>query len=120
MIEKAVSNSACLIGLERIDRLDILSQSFEVVYIPPTVKNEIGFSYDWLVVRPVQNTAIVRTLRTQLDVGESEAIALAIELGDVLVVLDDKKARSIAQQIGLSISGRPAESRGVLDEASRF
>jgi predicted nucleic acid-binding protein len=40
-----------------------------------------------------------------MDEGEAEAIALAMELGDVLLILDDKKARRVAQQIGLKVIG---------------
>ena len=38
-------------------------------------------------------------LRTQLDAGESEVIALTTELTDVVAVLDDKKARRVAQKL---------------------
>ena len=41
----------------------------------------------------------------QIGAGESEAIALALELGNVFVLLDDKKARQIAKQLGLEIIG---------------
>ena len=54
MSENAVTNSTCLIGLERIGRLDILSQSFNTVFIPSAVEKELGRSVDWLIVRPVQ------------------------------------------------------------------
>ena len=36
-----------------------------------------------------------------MDAGEAEAIALAMELGGVLLILDDKKARRVAQPLGL-------------------
>lgn len=46
----------------------------------------------------------MKTLQTQFGNGESEAMALAIELNELLV-LDDKKARRIAHQIGIEIIG---------------
>lgn len=121
MSKIAVSDSACLIGLERIGRLDILSQSFETVFIPPAVQNEFGYSFDWLVVKPLQNTDMARALQTQIDEGESEAITLAVELGNVLVVLDDKKARRIARQMDLKIIGTVglllrAKKKGIISE----
>lgn len=105
MSENAVSNSACLIALGRIGRLDLLSKSFETVNIPPAVQSELGRNIKWLIVKSVQNKAVVNSLKTQLDDGESEAIALAMELGDVFIVLDDKKARRIAKQLGLKVIG---------------
>ncbi len=66
---------------------------------------EIGIEVSWLRVTAVNNPAVVAALRTQIDTGEAEAIALAIELGDVVVILDDKKARRVASQIGLRVIG---------------
>jgi len=97
MSENVVSDSACLIGLERIGRSEILAESFKTIFIPPAVEKELGYKMEWLVVQPVRNVAFVKTLRTQLGEGESEAMVLAVELGEMLV-LDDKKARRIAQR----------------------
>jgi predicted nucleic acid-binding protein len=69
------------------------------------VATEVGTETNWLTVQSVQNSAVVATLKTQMDEGEAEAIALAMELGDVLLILDDKKARRVAQQIGLKVIG---------------
>lgn len=86
-----VSDSTCLIGLERIDRLDILPQLYSTVWIPPAVKAEIGFTLSWMKVRRVENQTLVDSFRTQVGWGESEAIALALELEAVTILLDDKK-----------------------------
>ena len=105
MTTEAVTNSTCLIGLERIGMLDLLPRVFSTVYAPPMVIKEIGTPVNWLTVKPVQNVSVVATLKTQMDAGEAEAIALAMELGDVLLILDDKKARRVAQQIDLKVIG---------------
>jgi len=105
MSEITVSNSTCLIALERINRLNILAESFQTIMIPPAVKEEVGLEIDWLIVKPVKNKAVITSLNTQIDIGESEAIALAMELKDVYVLLDDKKARRIAKQIKLKVIG---------------
>jgi predicted nucleic acid-binding protein len=76
-----------------------------MVFAPPLVAAEVRTPSIWLKVQPVQNAAAVATLKTQMDAGEAEAIALAMELGDVLLILDDKKARRVAQQIGLKVIG---------------
>lgn len=121
MSGNVVSNSSCLIALERINRLDLLSNSFDAINIPPAVQRELGIKYDWLLVTPVQNKAAVNSLKTQLGDGESEAIALAIELADVVIVLDDKKARRIAKQLGLTVTGTVglilrAKKKGIITE----
>ncbi len=42
MKEPIVLDSTCLIGLERIGRLDILSKLFEPIFFPDEVENEFG------------------------------------------------------------------------------
>lgn len=101
----AVTNSTCLIGLERIQRLDILPQVFDPITIPPAVQSEVGISAPWLTIQAPQNRGIVQSLQTQIDEGESEAIALAMELGDVFIILDDLSARRVAQQLHLKVIG---------------
>lgn len=121
MSQQAVTNSTCLIGLERIGRLDLLPQVFAVVFAPPMVAAEVQSTLTWLRVQSVQNTAVIATLRTQMDAGEAETIALAMELSDVILILDDKKARRVAQQIGLKVIGTAgmllrAKRQGIITE----
>ena len=121
MSEQAVTDSTCLIALERIGQLDLLRQVFAPLFAPPAVQAELGVSVDWLVVRPVSDMRIVVALKTQLDEGEAQVIALAMELGDILVVLDDKKARRIARQMDLRVIGTlgillRAKQEGVVTE----
>ena len=63
MSEQTVTNSTCLIGLERIGRLDILPQVFSSITIPLGVKAEVGLSLDWLTVTAVQNIAVVSYIK---------------------------------------------------------
>ncbi|WP_446009346.1 DUF3368 domain-containing protein [Candidatus Electrothrix sp.] len=54
-------------------------------------------------------------LRRDLDQGESETIALAVELRADLVLLDEKEGRNVAAHFGL----RPVGIIGVLLEAKK-
>jgi predicted nucleic acid-binding protein len=105
MMGKVVCNSSCFIALDRINRLDLLRDSFQKIIIPPAVAKEIDLKLDWVAVQSVQNTSVIPILQTQIDAGESEAIALALELVDVFMLLDDKKARRIAKQLDLQVIG---------------
>jgi len=121
MNEHAVSNSSCLIALEKIGYLDLMSKSFKTVTIPPAVQSEFGQRIDWLTVKSVQNKAVVNSLKTQIGDGEAEAIALAMEMTDVFIMLDDKKARRIAKQLALTVIGTVglllrAKKKGVIAE----
>jgi predicted nucleic acid-binding protein len=41
----------------------------------------------------------------QIDKGESSAIALALETQNCTLILDDYKARKIAEQLGITFTG---------------
>ena len=59
----------------------------------------------WIAVRPLQHPIGTKILHASLGAGESEAIALAIEVGADLTLLDDKAARRLAMVLGLPILG---------------
>ena len=105
MSETAITNSTCLIALERIGRLDLLSSSFNQIIIPPQVQDEFGVTLDWLHIQKVRDKNLLMALRLRLDEGEAAAIALAMEYPPSILILDDLKARAIAQQMGLPIMG---------------
>jgi predicted nucleic acid-binding protein len=100
-----VVDSTCLIALERIGRLDILPALFPEIVAPPAVAEEFGSALAWMTVRAVSNEIFTASLRTQLHRGEAETIALAAEIMADRIVLDDKKARRIARQMGLRSIG---------------
>lgn len=99
-----VTDSSCLIGLERIGHLDLLPSLFDPILIPPAVASEFGVVLPWLQVVAPSNQALVAALKLTVDDGEAEAIALAQEHG-LLVILDDYKARTTAHKLGLKFTG---------------
>lgn len=104
MKEPVIVDSACLIGLERVTRLDLLPTLFDSIIAPPEVEREFGSSLTWLQSIAPTNQALIAKLRTLVDAGEAEAIVLAHELGH-LVVLDDQQARNVGTSLGLRVSG---------------
>jgi predicted nucleic acid-binding protein len=44
-------------------------------------------------------------LEMQIDKGEASAIALALEVTESTLILDDYKARKVARQLGLAVTG---------------
>lgn len=114
-----ISNTSPLLNLAIIDHLFLLPQQFGQVYIPTAVLTELKINDNlpgssalqtaindgWLVVHAVNNTALVRLLRRDLHQGESEAIALAVELSADKILLDEKEARQAARVLGLSTTG---------------
>ena len=101
-----VSDATCIIALHRIGRLDILERLYHAIHIPPAVRREVSIvDEDWIRVEPVRKPEIVQGLRYILDEGESEAIALATDLPDAILITDDRKARKIAFEFDLKITG---------------
>ena len=104
-----VSDSTTLIILFDLKRLELLSNVFEHIILPQAVYDEITTKNpieltSFISVRKVTHTELFNTLTSLLDIGESEAIALALELKKPLII-DEKKGRKIALHQGIKIIG---------------
>ncbi len=104
MKEAVVSDSTCLIGLERVGKLDILPALFAPVIIPPEVEREFGGKFAWLQIENLKNNLLATALQMVVDAGEAEAIALASER-NCLLISDDKQARAAAKRLGVTVIG---------------
>ncbi|HEX2913517.1 MAG TPA: DUF3368 domain-containing protein [Chloroflexia bacterium] len=62
-------------------------------------------SAGWLEIKVVTNRSIVTALELELDKGEAESLALAVELGADLVLVDERKGRKVASRLGLNRTG---------------
>ncbi len=51
-----ISDSTCLIGLERIHALEVLPALFDLIVIPREVHREFGIALPWLHVESPVNT----------------------------------------------------------------
>ncbi len=89
---KVVANSSILISLSSINRLSLLKEKFNEIYIPEAVweevvetgKGETGFEEvrraNWIKKQTVIDHNLVSALNENLDLGESEAISPGIQL----------------------------------------
>jgi predicted nucleic acid-binding protein len=59
----------------------------------------------WVDRHEVENRTLVTILRRDLDRGEAETLALAIELKADLVLLDEQEGRHAASRLGLPSLG---------------
>ena len=99
-----VSNSSCLISLENIGHIDLLPKCFQRVIVPMAVSLETGLNFDWLDVCQVTQIIPPSLNREPIGAGEREAISLAFQLQKA-VLLDDARARRIANKLGLKFIG---------------
>lgn len=123
----AVSNTTPILSLYKIGKLHLLNDLFGQVLVPSAVYNEIAVlgkgkpgydvfaAADYIGVHPVQSTLAADLLRPQLDYGEAEAIVLARELEANILLLDEMKARKVAQANSQMIIG----TVGILQAAKR-
>lgn len=99
-----ISDSTCLIGLERIQMLEVLPALFDPIVIPSEVNREFGTTLPWLTVEAPLNEAFLTSLKLMVDDGEAEAIALAYEK-HWKIILDDLQARKVAKRLGVFMIG---------------
>jgi predicted nucleic acid-binding protein len=76
-----ISDTSVITNLAAIQHLQLLPQLYNQVIIP-YLQEEVG-----------------------LDLGESEAIALALEINADLLLIDERRGRAEANRLGLRITG---------------
>jgi predicted nucleic acid-binding protein len=112
-----VSNTSPIFYLSTIGQLDLLRQLYNEVVIPTAVFNEITNvgntdasasivpTLNWVKTQSATDQAFVNRLRTELDPGEAEAIALAVELNADRLLMDERLGRGAAMRVGLQVTG---------------
>ncbi|NEO52671.1 MAG: DUF3368 domain-containing protein [Okeania sp. SIO3B5] len=112
-----VSDTSAINNLASINQLNLLHQLYGNVIIPTAVYKELTETtfpvpgatevqtYSWISIRSVTNQAIVELLETELDPGELEAIALAVEMSADQLLLDERKGRAVAERLNLPYTG---------------
>ncbi|MBP7865762.1 MAG: DUF3368 domain-containing protein [Acidobacteria bacterium] len=114
---RVVSNSSALINLARIGKLALLQELYGEIIVPEAVWREVVVegagqpgaedvgSAPWIRRKAVTNQQLVHALEQDLDAGEAEAIALALETGAELLLMDERLGRETANHLGLRYTG---------------
>lgn len=115
-----VCDSSTLIHLSRIGRLHLLKDLYGTLTIPAAVWHEVvelgsgrpgvaevveAHRDGWIEIQSATNQPLLRSLKHELDEGEAEVIALAIEKKANLVILDESEARRVAATFELPKTG---------------
>jgi predicted nucleic acid-binding protein len=112
-----VSDTSPINNLAAINQLDLLRQLYSTVVIPEAVYRELTEpdfpvagatevqTFDWIQTRQVTNRTLVEALHNELDTGEAEAIALALELEAQQVLIDERLGRIVAARLNLRYTG---------------
>ncbi|MEH2224640.1 DUF3368 domain-containing protein [Nostoc sp.] len=112
-----VSDTSPINNLAAINHLHLLQQLYGTVLIPEAVYRELtdpNFpvagaievqTFIWIQTRPVQDRILVEALSNELDIGEAEAIALALETKAEQVLIDERRGRTVAARLNLGYTG---------------
>ncbi len=127
MIDKIIiSDTSCLIALDRINQLNILHQLFLSILITKEVETEFRKSLpNWIIVQQLKNAKKKAELQQIVDEGEASAIALALETENCILIIDEKKGRKVAQSLHLKIAGTLqilllAKSKGIITSLAQL
>ena len=111
-----IADTSCLIALSKIEAIDLLEKLYHEVYITEEIAKEFGDGLPhWIKIEKVKNLKYQQLLDLYLDPGEASAIAFALDLENVLLILDDLKGRKEAERLGLTFTG----TLGVLFKAKK-
>lgn len=107
---RIVCDSSTIIALERINHLWLLESFAEEILIPNAVNKELKSTRDINLspcfrVVDIEDKFFIKQHRKSLHIGEVEAIAIAKAVKADLIILDDKKARKLAGEEGLKVTG---------------
>jgi len=128
-----VSDTSPINNLAAINHLDLLRQLYGTVIIPEAVYRELADpnfpvagatevqAFDWIQTCTISNLTLVKALSNELDIGEAEAIALAVEIQADQVLIDERRGRLIASRLNLRYKGIlgvlvEAKSQGLIAE----
>ncbi len=101
-----ISDTSCIIILNKIGELDLLRKVYGSVTTTIEIAKEFGdILPKWFEIVSVKDKLTLQLLEMQIDKGEASAIALALETSNCTVILDDYKARKIADKLGLIFTG---------------
>jgi predicted nucleic acid-binding protein len=124
---KVVSNSGPLINLAKVGQFTLLRDLFQHLTIPPAVFEEVVIrggvqpgagetnAASWITRGMLAQSDVADILAAELDRGEAEAIALALQEKADWLLIDERVGRRFAQRVGLKVKG----TLGVLLEGVR-
>ena len=111
-----ISDTSCITNLFQINALEILPKLFGKIIIPEAVFNEllafhkntftIQLSANKIEVLKVTDADSLQKAKFyELDLGETEALALALQLKNIALIIDEKAGKRAAEKLGIETVG---------------
>jgi predicted nucleic acid-binding protein len=117
-----ITDTSCLIILNKVSSLNILYQLFTTVITTPEIAAEYGNGLpEWITVQSVKQKELQKQFAEIVDMGEASAIALAHEIENNYIIIDDIGGRKLCTKLGLPFIGTfglliKAKEQGVIAE----
>ena len=106
MLSIVISDTSSLILFDKIGEFELLNKVYDLIVTTPQIAVEFGKSLpDWVEIIEIKDKKYQAFLETQVDWGEASAIALAKEIDNSIMLLDDLKARKLADKLNLKFTG---------------
>ncbi len=101
-----ISDTSCFIILTNIGELHLLQKVYGQIITTAEVATEYGEVLpDWITIESVKDTYRQQILELQVDKGEASALALALETVNSTIIIDDYRARKVAEKLGINYTG---------------
>ncbi|TVZ27901.1 hypothetical protein JM83_2979 [Gillisia sp. Hel_I_86] len=123
-----IADAGPIFSLAIIDKLEILNSLFDEIKIPNAVWEEITLKKNTEYYKEIKSFFELKVVKISsfneltfiMDYGESESLILYKELNAQFLLIDDKKARTIAENFNIECIGTLgllsiAKSKGLLD-----
>lgn len=106
MHKVVIADTSCLILYSKIEITYILNSLYSAVFVTPKVADEFGEPLpEWINIKLPESTNISLFKAFNLGIGETSSLALALEIKNSTVILDDDKAKRIAKSFNLEVTG---------------
>ena len=119
-IKPIISDTSCFITLSKIGELNLLQLLYTQIVTTSEIAEEFGEGLpEWVEIISVSDKSKQMLLEMQVDKGEASAIALALESENPFLILDDYKARKLANNLKINHTGTigiilAAKRRGII------
>lgn len=112
-----ISDTSSLILFDKIGEIELIRDVYDTIITTHEIAEEFGETLPhWIEIKAVTDKKYQLFLETQVDIGEASAIALAKEIENSLLLLDDLKARKLAGKLHIKYTG----TLGVINKAKQL
>jgi len=106
MPKTIISDTSCFIVLSKIGQMELLQRLFGNIITTPEIAEEFGeILPNWVDIVSVKDKHKQQLFDIQVDKGEASAMALALEIENSLLIIDDYKARKLAKNLNINYTG---------------